>query len=334
MGSQNEIVCVTGASGFIGSWLVMRLLERGYTVRATVRDPDNAKKVQHLLELPKAKTHLTLWKAELGIEGSFDEAIQGCSGVFHVATPMDFESKDPENEVIKPTIDGMIDILKSCAKAKVRRIVFTASAGALDVEEHRRPVYDENCWSDLEFINSVKMTGWMYFVSKTKAERAAWKFAKENNLDFISIIPSLVVGPFIMQSMPPSLISALALITGNEGHYTILKQGHYVHLDDLVESHIYLYENPKAEGRYICSNYDVNIFELANMLNKKYPEYNIPTTFKGIEENLPSVIFSSKKLLDHGFEFKYTLDDMFQGAVETCRKKGLIPLSHFNNDAK
>ena len=39
MGSEGETVCVTGAAGFIGSWLVMRLLERGYTVRATVRDP-------------------------------------------------------------------------------------------------------------------------------------------------------------------------------------------------------------------------------------------------------------------------------------------------------
>jgi len=56
----------------------------------------NMKKVKHLLELPGAKTKLSLWKAELGEEGSFDEAIKGCTGVFHVATPMDFESKDPE----------------------------------------------------------------------------------------------------------------------------------------------------------------------------------------------------------------------------------------------
>lgn len=54
------------------------------------------KKVKHLLELPKADTNLTLWKADLNEEGSFDEAIEGCVGVFHVATPMDFESKDPE----------------------------------------------------------------------------------------------------------------------------------------------------------------------------------------------------------------------------------------------
>jgi len=57
---------------------------------------DNMKKVNHLLELPGAKGKLSLWKADLGVEGSFDEAIKGCTGVFHVATPMDFESKDPE----------------------------------------------------------------------------------------------------------------------------------------------------------------------------------------------------------------------------------------------
>ncbi|KAJ8772635.1 hypothetical protein K2173_027812 [Erythroxylum novogranatense] len=329
MGSEAKIVCVTGASGFIGSWLIMRLLEQDYIVRATVRDPDNIKKVKHLVELPKAKTNLTLWKADLSVEGSFDEAIQGCTGVFHVATPMDFESKDPENEVIKPTINGVLDIMKACVKAKtVRRVVFTSSAGTVDVEEHKKPVYDENCWCDLEFVQSVKMTGWMYFVSKTLAEQAAWKFAKENNIDLITIIPTLVVGPFIMSSMPPSLITALSLITGNESHYGIIKQGNYVHLDDLCISHIFLFENPEAKGRYICSSHDASIHDLAKLLKEKYPEYNVPTKFKDVDENLMRVVFSSKKLTDLGFEFKYSLEDMFVGAVETCRAKGLIPLSH------
>lgn len=58
------------------------------------------KKVKHLLELPKAKTHLSLYKADLADEGSFNAAIEGCTGVFHVATPMDFESKDPEVSLV------------------------------------------------------------------------------------------------------------------------------------------------------------------------------------------------------------------------------------------
>ncbi|XP_057975736.1 dihydroflavonol 4-reductase-like isoform X1 [Malania oleifera] len=331
---EGETVCVTGAAGFIGSWLVMRLLEHGYVVRATVRDPGNMKKVKHLLELPKATTHLTLWKADLAEEGSFDEAISGCAGVFHVATPMDFESKDPENEVIKPTIEGMIGIMKSCLKAKtVRRLVFTSSAGTVNIQEHQQPVYDETCWSDMEFCRSKKMTGWMYFVSKTLAEQAAWDFAKEHNIDFISIIPTLVVGPFLMSSMPPSLITALAPITpGNEAHYSIIRQGQFVHLDDLCNAHIYLYEHPKAEGRYICSSHDATIFHLAKMLSQKYPEYNVPTTFKDVDENLKVVSFSSKKLIESGFQFKYSLEDMFTGAVETCRAKGLLPPSAENQD--
>lgn len=67
-----------------------------YYMHVHVYPAANMKKVKHLVELPGANTKLTLWKADLSEEGSFDEAIKGCTGVFHVATPMDFESKDPE----------------------------------------------------------------------------------------------------------------------------------------------------------------------------------------------------------------------------------------------
>ncbi|KAG2397032.1 Dihydroflavonol 4-reductase [Vigna angularis] len=90
-----------------------------------VHPVDNMKKVKPLLEIPGAESKLSLWKANLAEEGSFDEAIKGCIGVFHVATPIEFESKDPENEVIKPAIRGVIDIMKACLKAKtVRRLVY------------------------------------------------------------------------------------------------------------------------------------------------------------------------------------------------------------------
>nr|AFU90827.1 dihydroflavonol 4-reductase [Epimedium sagittatum] len=329
MVAVDETVCVTGAAGFVGSWLVMRLLECGYKVKATVRDPANMKKVKHLLDLPNAKTQLSLFKADLVDEGSFDEAIAGCTGVFHVATPMDFESQDPENEVIKPTIEGMLNIMRSCAKAKntIRRIVFTSSAGTVNVEEHQKPEYNEECWSDMEFVRSKKMTAWMYFVSKTLAEKAAWDFAKEHNLDFISIIPTLVIGSFLMPSMPPSLITGLSPITRNESHYSIIKQGQFVHLDDLCIAHIFLFEHPEAKGRYICSSHDDTIFNLAKMLRERFPEYNVPTKLGNIDENVSVVKFSSKKLLDLGFQYKYSFEDMFVDAVETCRKKGLLPLA-------
>ncbi|KAJ4963155.1 hypothetical protein NE237_023094 [Protea cynaroides] len=326
-GEMKGPVAVTGAAGYVGSWLVMRLLQQGYTVRATVRDPTNFKKTKPLLDLPEASERLTLWKADLEDEGSFDEAFEGCTGVFHVATAMDFESTDPENEVIKPTVNGVLNVMRSCKKTQtVKRIIFTSSAGAVKRAEQKRSQFDETCWSNVEFCRQTKMTGWMYFVSKTLAEKAALEFAKENNIDLISIVPSLVAGPFIMSSMPPSMLTALALILGNEAHYSILKQVNLVHLDDLCNAHIFLLEHPKAEGRYICSSRDITIFELANLLRERYPEYNIPTTFTGIDESIKPVLFSSKKLTDLGFKYKYTAEDMFDGAIRSCREKNLIPL--------
>uniref|UniRef100_A0A0E0MZP0 Flavanone 4-reductase n=1 Tax=Oryza rufipogon TaxID=4529 RepID=A0A0E0MZP0_ORYRU len=290
-------VVVTGASGFVGSWLVMKLLQAGYTVRATVRDPSNVGKTKPLLELAGSKERLTLWKADLGEEGSFDAAIRGCTGVFHVATPMDFESEDPENEVIKPTVEGMLSIMRACRDAgTVKRIVFTSSAGT------------------------------MYFVSKSLAEKAAMEYAREHRLDLISVIPTLVVGPFISNGMPPSHVTALALLTGNEAHYSILKQVQFVHLDDLCDAEIFLFESPEARGRYVCSSHDATIHGLATMLADMFPEYDVPRSFPGIDaDHLQPVHFSSWKLLAHGFRFRYTLEDMFETAVRTCREKGLLP---------
>nr|AAU93766.1 putative dihyroflavonol 4-reductase [Dendrobium hybrid cultivar]ACJ54348.1 dihydroflavonol-4-reductase [Dendrobium hybrid cultivar] len=322
-------VVVTGASGYVGSWLVMKLLKKGYVVRATVRDPTNLTKVKPLLDLPRSNELLSIWKADLDdVEGSFDEVIRGSIGVFHVATPMNFQSKDPENEVIKPAINGLLGILRSCKKAgSVQRVIFTSSAGTVNVEEHQAAVYDESCWSDLDFVNRVKMTGWMYFLSKTLAEKAAWEFVKDNDIHLITIIPTLVVGSFITSEMPPSMITALSLITGNDAHYSILKQVQFVHLDDVCDAHIFLFEHPKANGRYICSSYDSTIYGLAEMLKNRYPTYVIPQKFKEIDPDIKCVSFSSKKLLELGFKYKYSMEEMFDDAINTCRDKKLIPLN-------
>ncbi|XP_020267696.1 dihydroflavonol 4-reductase [Asparagus officinalis] len=320
-------VVVTGAGGYVGSWLVMKLLQQGYTVRATVRDPTNMKKVKPLLDLPGAEANLSLWKADLNDEGSFDAAISGCTGVFHVATPMDFESKDPESEVIKPAVKGVLGIMRSCKRAgTVQRVIFTSSAGTVNVEEHQKPEYDENTWSDIEFCRNIKMTGWMYFVSKTLAEKAAWDYARENDIDLVTIIPTLVVGPFISSTMPPSMVTALSLITGNEAHYSIIKQIQLVHLDDLCDAHIFLLNHPRAKGRYICSSHDATIHDLAKIIRDNYPQYHIPQKIEGIEDKIQPVHFSSKKLLQLGFKYKYSMKEMFDEAIKSCIKKNLIPM--------
>ena len=81
----------------MGSCLVKTLLENGHTVHATLRDP--SKNITFLRSLPGAQERLHLFRADLCEEGSFDSAIHGCHGVFHVATPTPTvvgEYKDPE----------------------------------------------------------------------------------------------------------------------------------------------------------------------------------------------------------------------------------------------
>ncbi|THF97440.1 hypothetical protein TEA_003429 [Camellia sinensis var. sinensis] len=105
-GGEGKVVCVTGASGYIASWLVKLLLLRGYTVKASVRNPNDPKKTEHLLALDGAKERLHLFQADLLEEGSFDPIVDGCEGVFHTASPVHFSVSDPQVELIDPALKG------------------------------------------------------------------------------------------------------------------------------------------------------------------------------------------------------------------------------------
>ncbi|KVH96076.1 NAD-dependent epimerase/dehydratase [Cynara cardunculus var. scolymus] len=145
-------VCVTGASGFLASWLIKRLLSAGYHVIGTVRDPGNDSKLAHLWNLQGAKERLRLVKAELTEEGSFDDAILGCEGVFHTASP---------GEILKPAIDGTLNVLSSCKKnPSLRRVVFTSSSSTLRVRDDFDPkkvTIDESSWSSVEFCERLNI---------------------------------------------------------------------------------------------------------------------------------------------------------------------------------
>ncbi|KAH9323359.1 hypothetical protein KI387_017998, partial [Taxus chinensis] len=280
-------VCVTGAAGFMGSWLVKRLLEKGYTVHGTVRDPDNKAKVSHLLSLPGAEERLKLFRAELSEEGSFDAAVAGCDGVFHVATPTEFAPKDPQNDLIKPAIEGTLNALKACTKAKtVKRIVVTSSAATVSINEspEQNQYIDESCWTDVNFLQTKTPPAWAYPVSKTLAEQAAWEYAKKHGLDMVTIIPVLVVGPAITPMVPSSIQLALSPLTGNPQFFGGLKGMQIVsgsislvHVEDVCSAQIFLMENLKAQGRHICCPINTSVPQLVEYLAKRYPHYNVPT---------------------------------------------------------
>ncbi|XP_058072931.1 anthocyanidin reductase ((2S)-flavan-3-ol-forming)-like [Magnolia sinica] len=329
---ERKKACVTGGTGYVGSILVKRLLERGYAVNATVRDPENSKKVSHLLDL-QVLGDLKLFKADLKEEGSFDDAVNGCDIVFHVATPLHFESTDPENDMIKPAIKGTLNVLKSCAKAKtVKRVVCTSSASAVSLNQltGMGHVVDEESWTDVEYLTSEKPPTWGYPVSKTLAEKAAWKFAEENDLNLITIVPVLVTGPSLTPEVPSSVVIALSLLTGDESMINALKGMQLisgsislVHVEDVCRAHIFVAENESASGRYICCAVNTCVVELAKFLSKRYPSYNVLTNFGDFPMH-PKLSISSEKLIKAGFSYNYGIEGMYDESVEYFRAIGLL----------
>ncbi|XVE87871.1 hypothetical protein DITRI_Ditri19aG0023200 [Diplodiscus trichospermus] len=323
--------CVVGGTGFVASLLVKLLLEKGYSVKTTVRDPDNQKKISHLLALQKLGD-LKIFKADLTDEGAFDAPIAGCDLVFHVATPVNFASEDPENDMIKPAIQGVENVLKACANAKtVKRVVLTSSAAAVSINtlEGTGLVMTEKDWTDVEFLSSAKPPTWGYPASKTLAEKAAWKFAKENNIDLITVIPSLMTGPSLTPAVPSSIGLATSLISGNEFLINALKGMQMLsgsisitHVEDVCRAHIFLAEKESASGRYICCAVNSSVPELAKFVSTRYPDFKVPTDF-GDFPSKAKLIISSEKLIGEGFSFKYGIEEIYDQTVEYLKSKEL-----------
>ncbi|KAF3325178.1 tetraketide alpha-pyrone reductase 2-like protein [Carex littledalei] len=152
--------CVTGGTGFIASHIIKALLAKGNTVRATVRNPEDEEKVQFLWDMDGAKERLKLFKADLMVEGSFDEAVNGVDGVFHTASPVaTFDPQNIQETLIDPAIKGTTNVLTSCAKAtSVNRIVVTSTIGAVIWKQNAtlESPLNESHWSDPNYCQQNK----------------------------------------------------------------------------------------------------------------------------------------------------------------------------------
>ncbi|GKV20441.1 hypothetical protein SLEP1_g30565 [Rubroshorea leprosula] len=332
MEGEKGKVCVTGGTGFIASWLIMKLLQQGYSVHTTVRThaAEQKRDISFLTQLPRATERLKIFNADLEDPNSFDAAIEGCRGVFHLATPMDLKDGEPPEIVATRTINGTLGILKACLKAKtVRRVVYTSSASAIFGNDkwNEVAVMDESFWSDVDFIKKYRSSGGSYPISKTLTEKAALEFASENGLDLVTLVPSTVVGPFICPKLPESVSMALAPVFGKSEEYISLLNASMVHVDDVAMAQIFLLEHPNAtmSGRHICSSHTITFVELSQFLSAKYPEFTIPSPNSLAKvQSFKAPGLSSKKLLESGFKFKYSVEEMLDDAIKCCKDKGYL----------
>ncbi|XP_021753974.1 tetraketide alpha-pyrone reductase 2-like isoform X1 [Chenopodium quinoa] len=310
--------CVTGATGFIASYLVKSLLLQGNTVRATVRDPDNVEKVGFLWELQGAKERLTLYKADLLIDGSFDDAINGVLGVFHTACPVFLPSQtdDVQTLLIDPGIKGTLNVLSSCKKANsVKRVVLTSSCSAIRYRDDASLVspLNESHWSDPEYCKRYNTLG----------EMAAWEVAKESGLDLVAVNPSFVVGPLLTSQPTSTLELILSLTKGALGEYPKLVIG-FVHIDDVIAAHILAMEETKASGRLIYSSSVAHWSDIMKMLKDKYPMYPFECKQGSTEGNDFPHSMDTSKIMQLGFPGFKSIPQMFDDCIKSFQEKGFL----------
>lgn len=318
----SERVCVTGGSGYIGSWLVRLLLDRGYTVHATVKDLKDEKETKHLQALEGAESRLRLFQIDLLDYDSIVAAVDGATGVFHLASPCIVdEVKDPENELLAPAIKGTTNVLTAAKELGVRRVVVTSSISAITPSPYwpANKLKNEECWTDVDYC---KQKGVWYPASKTLAEKAAWQFSKEKGLDVVVVNPGTVMGPVLPPTLNASMLMLLRLLQGCTETYEDHFMGS-VHVRDVALAHILVYENTSATGRHLCVEAISHYGDFAAMVAELYPEYNIPRLPKDTQPGLLRAKNASKKLMDLGLQF-IPMEQIIKESVESLKSKGFI----------
>lgn len=279
---KTKPVLVTGANGYIASWLVKELLDEGITVHAAVRDPDNAAKVGHLVDLAKNSAgELKLFKADLLTPNGYFEAMQGCELVYHTASPFVLDVKDPQKELIDPALKGTENVLNSASNTpSVKRIVVTSSCAAIytdatDCQKAPNGMLTEEVWNTTASLDHQP-----YSYSKTLAEKRAWEMAEaQSQWDLVTVNMSLVMGPALnANSVTSESMNILKQLGDGTMKMGLPNMGFgVVDVRDVAEAHMKAGFMPEAQGRYITSAHNTDLLRMAMELQDKYgKDYPVP----------------------------------------------------------
>mmetsp|Transcript_9253 Transcript_9253/g.56333 ORF Transcript_9253/g.56333 Transcript_9253/m.56333 type:complete len:365 (+) Transcript_9253:213-1307(+) len=255
------VVTVTGGAGYLGSALVARLLACGHEVRATVRNADRAR---FLYDLPGASERLKLYEADIFVPGAFDEAVEGCSVVHHVAAV--YSMSERADAIIEASMEGVRNVLESVNKHEsVRRVVLTSSVAAVvgdPLEKGEGHVFTEDDWSVAPTPKVLP-----YFYAKREAEREAVAICeKQSRWDLVRLNPPAIFGPWPgTRKDATSVKMGIDLATGKLRLAPNICMG-TVDVRDVAKAHS-LAMFPKAKaGRYLCAAEVHSLVEMAQMV--------------------------------------------------------------------
>ena len=258
---DKRVVTVTGGAGYLGSALVARLLACGHEVRATVRNADRAR---FLYDLPGASERLKLYEADIFVSGAFDEAVDGCSVVHHVAAV--YSMTERADAIIEASMDGVRNVLDSVNKYdSVRRVVLTSSVAAIvgdPLEKGKGHVFTEDDWSVAPTPKVLP-----YFYAKREAEREAVAICeKQSRWDLVRLNPPAIFGPWPgTRKDATSVKMGIDLATGKLRLAPNICMG-TVDVRDVAKAHSLAMLPEAKAGRYLCAAEVHTLVEIAQIV--------------------------------------------------------------------
>jgi len=267
---MSERILVTGGSGFIAGHTILALLARGYAVRATVRDKDRIAPLEEILANNNTGGDVDFAKADLLDDTGWSDAMKGCDGVFHMASPFPMKMPSDPQSVIKPAVDGTLRVLDAANNAGIRRAVLTSSMVAMCYGRGgREAIFNEEDWTDPSGRDVTP-----YVQSKTLAERAAWDFVAKDttNIALTAINPGLVFGPLLRAGHGTSvgLIRRMML-----GRYPGAARIGFCVVDvrDVADMHVSAFESETAIGqRFACTDRWMWFREIGAAVKSAFPD--------------------------------------------------------------
>lgn len=176
----NSHILVTGATGFIGSYLVRKLLKEGYqSITCLKREGSSLEGMEDFYDQVKWVT------ADLLEADYIYDIIKGHHYVFHCAALVSFDPAK-RDEMFRANVEGTANVVNGCLAASVARLIYVSSVAALGRDPKIEIIDEEVEWSESELNND-------YGISKMLAEMEVWRASAEG-LDVVIANPSLVLG--------------------------------------------------------------------------------------------------------------------------------------------
>ena len=258
-------VLLTGVSGYIGLHCAVELLKQGYAVKGTIRSLSKAEKLTDTIkQYVDPKGNLEFCALDLLKDEGWEEAAAGCDFLMHVASPFFSKTPKDENELIKPAVEGTQRALKAAHKAGIKRVVLTSSMVAMLGELTSDININQESWTNVKAKNATA-----YLKSKTLAEKSAWEFVKDKEMELVTIHPGPVYGPTLSNDLSGESMTLFKRILTGELKQMIHASINMSDVRDVAKIHVLALENQQAIGQrvIVATETAYSFQELTKLLN-------------------------------------------------------------------